>query len=151
MVLVPCTVVATVRASWLRLRLYGGGSEAFALVVVLALMPAEQYELHAHEFDAFRVDVPEGAQGFAELVHVVPQLVALASQMLKHFLRHQNSPVSGCCSEPPWFCGCILSVMAVTASTDTPNSLAISCGGLPAAFSWLTFITSTCGCCSCTP
>jgi len=41
-------------------------------------------------------------------------------------------------------------VTAVTASTGTPNNAAISCGGLPNAFNWLTFIGSTCCWPSCT-
>ena len=61
------------------------------------------------------------------------QLEPLVLQVFQQFV-HQNSPVSNCCSEPPWFCGCAWSVTAVTASTGTPNNAAISCGLLPTAF-----------------
>lgn len=137
---------AYVPAAWIRLRRSGLDS---VLVGILALVPAQEHESHAHELEAFRVDVTETVLIGGEGIHVFHQLEPLVLQVFQQFV-HQNSPVSNCCSEPPWFCGCAWSVTAVTASTGTPNKAAISCGGLPNAFNWLTFIGSTCCWPSCT-
>ena len=92
---------AFVPAAWIRLRRSGLLS---VLVGILALVPAQEHEPHAHELEAFRIDVTETDLIGGEGIHVLHQFDLLVLQMFQQFV-HQNSPVSGICSEPPWYWG----------------------------------------------
>ena len=75
---------AFVRAAWIRLRRSGLDS---VLVGILALVPAQEHESHAHELEAFRIDVTEtdliGGKGI-HVLHRFDSLVLQVFQQLVH-------------------------------------------------------------------
>ena len=75
---------ACVPAAWLRLRLYGVGSVP---VGILALVPAQEHEPHAHELQAFRVDVTKTGLVGGEGIHVLHQFDLLVLQMFQQFVH----------------------------------------------------------------
>lgn len=75
---------AFVRAAWIRLRRSGLVS---VLVGILAFVLAQYYESHAHELEAFRIDVTETVLIGGEGIHVLHQLDLLVLQMFQKLVH----------------------------------------------------------------
>lgn len=75
---------ACVPAAWIRLRRSGLGS---VLVGILALVPAREHEPHAHELEAFRVDVTETVLIGGEGIHVLHQFDPLVLQVFQQLVN----------------------------------------------------------------
>lgn len=75
---------AYVPAAWIRLRRSGLDS---VLVGILALVPAQEHESHAHELEAFRVDVTETVLIGGEGIHVFHQFDPLVLQVFQQFVH----------------------------------------------------------------
>ena len=75
---------AYVPAAWIRLRRSGLDS---VLVGILTLVSAQEHESHAHELEAFRVDVTETVLIGGEGIHVFHQLEPLVLQVFQQLVH----------------------------------------------------------------
>lgn len=75
---------AFVRAAWIRLRRSGLVS---VLVGILAFVSAQEHEPHAHELEAFRIDVTETDLIGGKGIHVLHQFAPLVLQVFQRLVH----------------------------------------------------------------
>ena len=66
---------------------YGYGGRDSVLVGILALVPAQEHESHAHELEAFRVDVTETDLIGGKGIHVLHQFDSLVLQVFQQLVH----------------------------------------------------------------